>query len=88
MGCNGLTTTFCYGLVETLHIWSLEWWLEGTHLVYYTTKGPDIGFTIIWLVFPDLGAGVVGGSGLGIEETVFGNFRDIHITKFDKAIFG
>lgn len=41
-------------LVETLHVLSLEWRLEGDHLVDDTAQTPHVTLDVVGLILPDL----------------------------------
>jgi hypothetical protein len=70
-------------LIESLHIFSLKWWLESNHLINDAPKTPDITFDIIGLIFPNLRRGIVRRPCLSIVESFWvGNLRHIHISKF------
>ena len=74
-------------LVEALHVFSLEWWLQSDHLIDDTTQTPHITFDIIRLIFPDFRGGVVRSPRLRIIEPISpSNFTHIHISKLSRHI--
>jgi hypothetical protein len=59
--------------VETIHVFSAERRFEGNHFIDNTAQGPDVRLGVIGFVLPDLGTGIVGSPGLGVEESVLGD---------------
>ena len=59
--------TFEDFLVEPGHIFRSEGGFERYHFIGDAAERPDIGFDVVGLIAPDLGARVVRSSGLGVE---------------------
>lgn len=78
--------TFDYLFVEPLHIVGVEGGLKGGHLVEDAAEGPHIRLVVVRLVLPHLGAGVVRRSRLGVEQTLLGDFGDIHVSQFNCSV--
>ena len=68
----------CNFLEQPLHIVGPKRRFKRDGLVDDTAQGPNIGFSIIGLVLPDLRAGVVRSASLGFAHR-FANFANIHI---------
>ncbi len=60
-------------LIESLHVFSPEGWLQSDGLIEDTAQGPDVAFMIVGLVPPYLGTSIVGCAGLSVEEALFGH---------------
>lgn len=76
---DGLEVPSHDGLVQSLHVLSLEGRLQGRHLVNYAAQGPDVRFHVVGLVLPHLGARIIWCAGLSVQESIFGHFRDVEI---------
>ena len=86
MGWNSWVSSFDHLLVETCHIVSTKWGLQRNRLVKYAPKRPDIWLGVVGLILPHLWWGVIRCASLGVEKSLFGDFTDIHVSKFGCAI--
>ena len=66
-------------LVQPVHVFGSEWGFKSSHLVNDAAERPDVGFGVIGLILPYLGTGIVRGSGLRVEQSIFSYFRHIHV---------
>lgn len=73
-------------LVKLIHIFGKEWWLQRCKLVNHTTQRPDVAFGGIGLIGPNLRRTVVGSSSLSLHDSVFGDLRNIHISKLYTSV--
>ena len=67
---------------ESVHVISLERWLQMAHFVSYAAERPYVRFKIVRLVLPNLRAGVVRCARLRIQEALLGNLAHIQVTQF------
>ena len=74
-------------LVETVHIGGAEWRFEGRHFVDDAASRPDIRLSVIRLVVPDLGRGIVWRPGLGVKESPLSYLRNVHVSDFCDPVF-
>jgi hypothetical protein len=47
-----------------------------------STKGPNVAFELVRLVFPDLGTGIVGSPSLSICEVLLKELGDVEVSYF------
>ena len=66
-------------LVQPVHVCSSKGRVEHDHLIEHAPERPNVTAVIIGPVLPHLGACVVRGPGLGVQESLLGNFRDIQV---------
>jgi len=66
-----------YPFVQLIHVLSPKGWVECKRFVQDTAKTPDVTLTIIRCVVPDFRTRIVGRASLGIQEAIFGYFRDV-----------
>ena len=81
LGDSGVFT-FDHFLVEALHVVSSERGYKSTHFVQDTTQRPNVTFRVIGHVSPNLGACIIGRTGLGITQSLLYDFGNIKISKF------
>ena len=77
---NSVKNTPLHLLVEPLHIICSKRRLQGTCLINHTSQRPDITLAIIGLISPHFGTCVVWGTSLGVDQSIFGDLRDVKIT--------
>mmetsp|Transcript_11534 Transcript_11534/g.17392 ORF Transcript_11534/g.17392 Transcript_11534/m.17392 type:complete len:202 (-) Transcript_11534:470-1075(-) len=70
-----------HSLVEPVHILSPEGWLESSHFIDHTAKGPNIGLAVVRLILPDLRGSIIRCSRLGIKQPLLSNLRDIQVAQ-------
>jgi len=78
--------SFNHFLEEACHIVCSERWLIGNRFVQNAPQRPNIALSIIRLILPHLRRGIVGRARLRVQETLLGNFADVHVSKFSSAV--
>jgi hypothetical protein len=78
--------SFNHFLEEACHIVRSERWLIGDRFVQNAPQRPNIALSIIRLILPHLRRGIVGRARLRVQETLLGNFADVHVAKFSSAV--
>lgn len=78
--------SFNHFLEKACHIVCSERWLIGYRFVQNAPQRPNIAFSIIRLILPHLRRGIVGRARLCVQETFLGNFANVHVSKFSRAV--
>lgn len=73
---------------QLFHALSSEGWLVSNHFVQDAAQTPNIALVVVGHVFPDFGAGIVGGTGHSHEHTGLCDFADVHVTELGLATLG
>jgi hypothetical protein len=79
---NGVKFAFNNSISESLHILCLKRYLKCGHFIDDNSQRPNIRFGVIWLLVPDFWTRIVRGARLGIQESLFGNFRHVEVSQF------
>lgn len=74
--------------VESFHSLRSERGHLHNHFVEDAPSTPDVTSVVVWHVFPNLWAGIVGRSGLSSHHPTFGDAGNVHVSKLDDALLG
>ena len=75
-------------VVQSLHVFGGKGRVQSYKLVENAAQGPDVWLVVVWFVLPHLRTSIVRRPSLGLENTWFGNFRNIKISQLDHAVLG
>lgn len=75
-------------LVQALHVFGCERWVESHQLVQDRAEGPDVTLQIVWFVLPNLRTCVVGSSSLCLEDACLRHLGNVQVSQLDHSLLG
>jgi hypothetical protein len=74
-------------LVKTLHVFCSKGRFQSNCFIKYTSQRPNVTFLIVRLISPYFWTCIIWCPSLGVKQTFFCNFGNIHVAKFDTPVF-